>query len=166
MIRKYFLDIFIALLGTGSAYQIYKQEQSSMIKYLQLSPYLILLIATILLCSTYFLFLRKKTMFECMSLWRSVRKNHLWIPIVLLILFGGAFILSLRFEQRFEYVQMGKMQVLTPFMQDRWNGSIFWIAPPKKPNYKNKVNNKNWERFPLTKFDQDIYGVWHPKFDM
>tara|TARA_Y100000589_G_C27145721_1_gene626700 strand:+ start:488 stop:988 length:501 start_codon:yes stop_codon:yes gene_type:complete len=161
----FFLDLFVALISALSAYQIYKQEQNSLIHYLQLNPYLILLITVLLLGFTYFFLLRKKTIFECVKLIKSIKKNHAWILILLVFLIGGAFILSLRYEQRFEYVQIGKMQVLTPFMRDRWNGSIFWISPPKKPKHEKELNKKSWQKFPLGKFDKDIYGVWHPRFE-
>ena len=161
MTNKIFYDLIATAVCALSLYQIYKYEQISILDYWHISPYLILLIALLICTFFYFTFLRKKTLFESLILLRNIRHNYPWLALLLTLLITGSLVFSLRYEKYFEYIQFGKMQVLTPFIKDRWNGSIYWIAPPSSPNYQEDINKKNWEKFPLDNFAKDIYGVWH-----
>lgn len=157
---KLLTDTLVMLLSYWSLHEIYVSGNQTQLSFMQLNPILLCHFLCLLISCCYFLCLRHRTILECLNLIQLLRTKYHYLSKILISIVGIAFIASMRFEHRMEYVQIGHMQILTEFRFDRWNDTIQWVAPSNFPDYQGSAQ-KSWSRFPVENFSKDIEGVWY-----
>jgi len=163
MKSKLVIDLIITMFSGLSISGIYNAKHQSQLDLINLSPSLLIYFSVILLSFFYFFCLRSKATSEIIHRFKNLSKNNPTLSTLLILMIGSMFMLSFRFEHRFEYVKIGQMQVLIEFRLDRWSNILYWVKPPTSNSEHPKSTKKYWTKFPIEAYNQDIEGVWHPR---